>query len=459
MTKKIHIIGIGGTFMGNLALIAKQLGYEVVGTDHSIYSPMREQLQNYEILALDGYNPEYLETKPDLVIVGNSISRGNAIIENVINNRIPYLSGPDWLRNHLIPQKKVLAIAGTHGKTTTTAMAAHIFQYSGFDPGYLIGGVSNSAKQPAQFGKGDWFVLEADEYDSAFFDKRSKFLHYRPDILVIGNLEFDHADIFDTFNDIKKQFKYLLRTIPANGHVLINNDCEELNDLVKNDCWSNIVRYGSQESNAGWHAIARNKEHSIFDIYFESRHIFNMNWSIIGKHNMTNALAAIAACTLAGVNPKSACEAMKTFKLPKRRLERLNPGCPVALFDDFAHHPTAIQETISSLKAAYPNGKLISIVEPRSNTMKSGLHEKSLINVIKKSDISIIKDGGDLKWNPRSFTGKYEKSEIIVSDNDSEIAKIVKANAYPGDQIVLMSNGDLEKLKGLLTDYFNKQIN
>ena len=438
--------------MAGLALIAREQGYDIHGSDQAIYPPISTLLADQHIRVIEGYRPESILPGTDLCVIGNALSRGNALIEHVLGARIPYISGPGWLREHLIPHKRVLAVAGTHGKTTTSSIAAFIMDRCGYQPGFLIGGVPGNFPVSARAGTGEWFVVEADEYDSAFFDKRSKFLHYRPDVLILANLEFDHADIFDSLADIERQFQYLLRSVPPDGTILVNADHPGLAALVQRGCWSTVTYYGSREDQSGWQAKALSVDCRDFEVRKDSQTIASVSWRAIGHHNMLNALAAIAACDAAGVDPIRACACLRDFQLPKRRLERVNPDASIALFDDFAHHPTAIRETLNTLRLASPSGKLIAVIEPRSNTMKRGAQKQDLAQALSGSDIAVVRNRSDLNWDPRTLALHSDQTRLIVEDSVEEIAQTVSTLAQPGDQIVLMSNGSFDGLKDLLLD-------
>jgi len=446
----VHIAGIGGTFMAGLALVAREAGFEVSGCDQAVYPPMSDLLRAECIAIQEGYHPDSLTAPPDLCVIGNALSRGNPLIEHILAQRWPYTSGPQWLRETIIPRKRVLAVAGTHGKTTASSIAAFILDQCGHQPGFLIGGVPGNFSVSARLGQGKWFVIEADEYDTAFFDKRSKFLHYRPDVLVLGNLEFDHADIFDSLDDVEQQFEYLLRSVPSDGVILVNADHAGLSDLVRRGCWSQIVTYSCATASAFWRAVRLQADCRRFDVFFEDRYIATVDWPLIGPHNMANALGAIAACQAAGAEPVDACASLAAFRPPKRRLERINPSSSIALFDDFAHHPTAVRETLRALRASETKGGLIAILELRSNTMKRGVHRAELAQALSIADTAIIRRRNEFDWDPAELTQFTNGAKITVCDSIAEIVDTVCDLAKPGDRVVMMSNGSFDGLGDLL---------
>ena len=447
---RVHIAGIGGTFMTGLALLARERGLDVHGSDQAIYPPMSTLLSNERIAVTGGYEPDSLLPNTAMCIIGNALSRGNPLIEHILENRIPYTSGSSWLRESLIPTRRVLAVAGTHGKTTASSMAAFIMDCCGASPGFLIGGIPGNFPVSARLGESDWFVIEADEYDTAFFDKRSKFLHYRPDVLLIGNLEFDHADIFSSLEDIKKQFSHLLRSVPSNGIVVINSDELNLRDVLAQGCWSKVVEFSCQDESCEWFAQAVTEDASKFDVFQSGRLLGRVTWSLFGAHNMANALGAIASCSHAGVNPLEACRCLSDFELPKRRLERLNSQGSIALFDDFAHHPTAIKSTLKSIQAAAPGKRVIAVIDPRSNTMKLGSQQDLLSKALVHCDIAVIFRRPDLSWDPATLALHSPKTKLIVLDSVDAIRDAVVKEVRIGDQVVMMTNGNFGGLKNLL---------
>ena len=436
--------------MTGLALLARERGFDVHGSDQAIYPPMSTLLSTERIPVTGGYEPESLLPHTDMCVIGNALSRGNPLIEHILENRIPYTSGSSWLRESLIPSRKVLAVAGTHGKTTASSMAAFIMDCCGASPGFLIGGIPGNFPVSARLGERDWFVIEADEYDTAFFDKRSKFMHYRPDVLLMGNLEFDHADIFSSLEDIKRQFAHLLRSVPPNGSVVINSDDPNLRDVLEQGCWSKIVEFSRQDERCDWFVQALTEDASEFDVYQSGRLLGRVTWPLFGAHNMMNALGAIASCSEAGIKPLEACKCLSDFELPKRRLERLNSKGSITLFDDFAHHPTAIKNTLESIQAAAPGQRVIAVIEPRSNTMKLGSQQDLLSKALVHCDVAVIYRRPDLSWDPATLALHSPQTRLLALDSVDAIRDAVVKEARIGDQVVMMTNGNFDGLKDLL---------
>jgi UDP-N-acetylmuramate: L-alanyl-gamma-D-glutamyl-meso-diaminopimelate ligase len=368
----IHILGACGTFMGGVALLARRAGHRVSGSDQHAYPPMSTQLSAEGIELFEGYSPEHLDPEPDLVVIGNALSRGNPAVEYVLSNRIPYTSGPRWLGENYLRGKSVIAIAGTHGKTTTASILAWILEVAGEKPGFLIGGVPENFGYSARDG-GQYFVVEADEYDTAFFDKRAKFVHYRPDIAVLNNLEFDHADIYEDLKAIQKQFHHLVRTIPGNGTIISNGQDAKLESVLDQGCWSPLQRF-SMEEGSHWRVELLKPDGSELAFYLEDRLIGRLTWAHCGRHNAMNACAALAAAVAAGVSPQRAIEAMASFNGVKRRMELITESDDIRVYDDFAHHPTAIRLTLEGLRRSVGNARVLVALEPRSNTMRAGVH-------------------------------------------------------------------------------------
>ncbi len=434
----IHILGICGTFMGGLAVIARQMGYQVSGSDQNVYPPMSTQLLEQGIQLMEGYQAENLDIKPDLVIIGNALSRGNAEVEAVLNLNLPYVSGPQWLAEHVLQKKWVLGVAGTHGKTTTTSMLSWILEHQDFNPGFLIGGIPLNFGISARLGDSDFFVIEADEYDSAFFDKRSKFVHYRPRTAILNNLEFDHADIFPDLDAIKKQFHHLVRTVPGQG-LIISPECESnINDVLAMGCWSSLAKTSINE-NAIWNAQLIKADGSQFNVIFDKQEQGTVDWSLTGQHNVYNALSAIVAAKHVGILPIHAINALNQFKNVKRRMEVIATIDNVTLYDDFAHHPTAIQTTLDGLRKQVGQERIIVIVEPRSNTMRMGVHTQTLAESLHLSDLAIIYQPENMNWD-LSGLKKYVNNIEIFTSLDDIIAKL-KMEARYGGHFVLMSNG------------------
>ena len=450
----IHILGICGTFMGGLAVIARQLGYQVSGSDQNVYPPMSTQLQQQGIQLMDGYRAENLDGDPDLVIIGNALSRGNPEVEAVLNKGLNYVSGPQWLAEYVLQDKWVLGVAGTHGKTTTTSMLSWILEHQGFNPGFLIGGI------PLNFGisarlaggpenKSGFFVIEADEYDSAFFDKRSKFVHYRPRTAILNNLEFDHADIFPDLDAIKRQFHHLVRTIPGEG-LIISPECDaNINEVLSMGCWTPIAKT-SINANAEWNANLLKADGSQFSVLFENNEQGIVDWSLTGEHNVYNALSAIVAANHVGILPRDAIAALGQFINVKRRMEVIARINGVTLYDDFAHHPTAIATTLDGLRKQVGQERIIAIVEPRSNTMRLGVHTETLAKSLGNADLGIIYQPKNLDWDLSKLKNYADNIQICHSLDD--IIVKLKIEAQSGGHFVLMSNGSFGGIYQRLQD-------
>ncbi|MGD0958912.1 MAG: UDP-N-acetylmuramate:L-alanyl-gamma-D-glutamyl-meso-diaminopimelate ligase [Methylomonas sp.] len=434
----IHILGICGTFMGGLALIARELGYQVSGSDQHVYPPMSTQLEEQGIRLLNGYKAENLDCRPDLVVIGNALSRGNPEVEAVLNRGLPYISGPQWLAEHVLQDRWVLAIAGTHGKTTTTSLLSWIMDYNGFKPGFLIGGIPLNFGISARLGESDFFIIEADEYDCAFFDKRSKFVHYRPRTVILNNLEYDHADIFENLDAIKKQFHYLLRTIPGEGLVIMPDNDPNLADVINMGCWTPVVKTAI-DTEADWRAHLLKPDASRFTIGSNELIHGCVDWSLTGRHNVYNALSAVAAARHIGILPEDAIKALPGFRNVKRRMEVIVSRNGVTVYDDFAHHPTAIKTTLDGLRKQVGAEKIIAVVEPRSNTMRLGVHTRSLAESLAEADQAIVYQPDNLGWDLSRLLQHADNLEIIT-DLDAIIDRI-KAEAGGACHVLLMSNG------------------
>jgi UDP-N-acetylmuramate: L-alanyl-gamma-D-glutamyl-meso-diaminopimelate ligase len=448
----IHILGICGTFMGGIAVLAKQAGHRVTGCDANVYPPMSTQLESQGIELIEGFDPTQTKLNPDIYVIGNVVSRGNPLMEEILNLGLPYISGPQWLAEKVLQGKWVLAIAGTHGKTTTSSMLAWVLEYAGLAPGFLIGGVPENfgvsarlPQTPKQDSKSTspFFVIEADEYDTAFFDKRSKFVHYRPRTAVLNNLEFDHADIFDDLAAIQKQFHHLVRTVPQQGLIVIN-DQNSLDAVLAKGCWSAVEKFSGEKTDdsAAWQFKNLDAE-GRFDIFFKGERQGNLSWDLLGEHNRMNALAVIAAARHVGVAPCIAIEALAEFKNVKRRMETKGVVNNITVYDDFAHHPTAIETTVAGLKAkldaAYSDGKIIAVLEPRSNTMKLGVMKNALPASLKDADL-VFCYGADLGWDiAQALKPIVNKTQTF---NDLEkLVQVIAKTAKSGDHILVMSNG------------------
>lgn len=448
----IHILGICGTFMGSLALLAKELGYEVSGSDANVYPPMSTQLREAGIKLSEGYKAEHLQPAPDVVVIGNAMSRGNPAIEHVLNERLPYMSGPQWLAQHVLQGRTVLAVAGTHGKTTTTSMLAWILEVAGKQPGFLIGGVPHNFSASARLGKGDCFVIEADEYDTAFFDKRSKFVHYLPTVAILNNLEFDHADIFSDVGAIQKQFHHLVRTVPANGLIIAPADDDYLTQTLAMGCWTPVQKTACEKNNeALWHVEALSEDGSEFTVYFENKNQARVQWALTGKHSVMNALAAIAAANAVGVTPAQSVAALNTFKSVKRRMEVVGNVNDITVYDDFAHHPTAIATTLQGLRARVKNKRIIAIIEPRSNTMKLGTHRDALANSCADADEVCWYQPANLGWDLQPVVALSPipaQTFPTVADIIKHVINVAKSD----DHIVIMSNGGFDGIHQKLVE-------
>jgi UDP-N-acetylmuramate: L-alanyl-gamma-D-glutamyl-meso-diaminopimelate ligase len=434
----IHILGICGTFMGGLALIARELGYTVSGSDQNVYPPMSTQLEQQGIQLMNGYQPENLDCQPDLVVIGNALSRGNPEVEAVLNRGLRYTSGPQWLAEHVLQDRWVLAVAGTHGKTTTTSMLSWILDSNGFKPGFLIGGIPLNFGLSARLGESDFFVIEADEYDCAFFDKRSKFVHYRPRTAILNNLEYDHADIFENLDAIKKQFHHLLRTVPGEGLVIAPACEQHVSEVIDMGCWTPLQKTGIDEA-ADWQAQLQKTDGSRFAVLFNGQLQGEVNWTLTGRHNVFNALSAIAAARHIGILPKDAIESLHSFRNVKRRMELIIRHQGLSIYDDFAHHPTAIKTTLDGLRQQVGREKILAIVEPRSNTMRLGVHTRSLAESLAEADQAIIYQPDNLGWDLSQLL-QYADN-IVICNNLDAIVETIKAEAEKNSHVVLMSNG------------------
>ena len=444
----IHIIGIGGTFMGSLAALAKEAGFKVTGCDHKMYPPMSTQLEALGIHAIEGFDAEQLDDNPaDIFVIGNVAKRTMPVVEEILNRKLPYISGPQWLAENILQSATVLAVAGTHGKTTTASMLAWILEYAGLKPGFLIGGVPQNFTLSARLPKGDkkLFVIEADEYDTAFFDKRSKFVHYHPTVAVLNNLEFDHADIFPDLAAIETQFHHLIRTVPANGQVVANNLSGSLKRVLDKGCWTPVQYF---DDNNALHC-ADNADGS-FDIFSGSLKIGEIKWELTGRHNQANALAAMAAAQFVGVSIEKSCEALSQFKSVKRRMELKGTVNGVAVYDDFAHHPTAIATVLDGIKRSKQSGRIIAVLEPRSNTMKIGTLKEQIAPSLALADKVFCYAGG-IDWNVQAALQPLgDKAQVF--ENFEEMLHTIIQNAQSGDDIVVMSNGGFQGIHGKLLD-------
>ncbi|MDO6825374.1 UDP-N-acetylmuramate:L-alanyl-gamma-D-glutamyl-meso-diaminopimelate ligase [Marinobacter sp. 1_MG-2023] len=453
----IHILGICGTFMGSLAVLARELGHTVTGSDQGVYPPMSTQLEAQGISLMEGFNKDHLEPRPDLVLIGNAMSRGNPEVEAVLNRNIDYMSGPEWLSREVLRHRWVLAVAGTHGKTTTTAMLLWILEQAGLAPGYLVGGVPKDFPVSASLGKSDFFVIEADEYDSAFFDKRSKFVHYRPHTLILNNLEFDHADIFDNVEAIERQFHHLVRTVPSQGLIIRPSLDAHLDKALAMGCWSPVqdTAIGSEiAGSADWRAELLSEDGSRFMVIHHEQPVAVVKWGQAGMHNVRNALAAIAAAKHVGVTPDHAVAALCRFSGVKRRMELLADIGGIRVYDDFAHHPTAIATTLEGLRNQVGDEPVVALIEPRSNTMKQGVHQHTLLPSAALADRVYWANLNNMDWLPELVSAwQTENPESgqhsVESSVEALIERVVKELPSPC-QIVIMSNGGFGGIHGKL---------
>ncbi len=441
----VHILGICGTFMGGIALLARANGHKVTGQDLNVYPPMSSQLEEQGIELIQGYKSDDLKSvEPDIVVIGNALSRGNEAVEYVLEQNIPYTSGAQWLAENILQQRWVLAVAGTHGKTTTSSMLAWILEYAGLKPGFLIGGVPENFGVSARNGALPFFVVEADEYDTAFFDKRSKFVHYHPRTCILNNLEFDHADIFEDLNAIKKQFHHLIRTVPGNGLIIYPYNDSNLKDVLDMGCWSHtekLLNNNLPDAEQGWSVELLTDDGSEFEVYFNDILHGTVSWELLGQHNVHNAVMAIAAARHAGVPVKYAIDALARFKNVKRRMEVKGKVNNITVYDDFAHHPTAIASTIDGLKKHIKiNERIIAVLEPRSNTMKMQVHNKTLPGSLVNADKVFF-------YLPDDYATKFDDTLELLAEkglaynNLDDMIDSILLTVQSGDHLLVMSNG------------------
>ncbi len=450
MKKHLHVIGICGTFMGNLALMARELGYHVTGSDLNPYPPMSDMLANEGVEVYTRYHSDNLVSKPDIVAVGNTISRSNPEVDAMLDQGLFYTSGPQWLFENVLLGRQVVVVAGTHGKTTTTSMIAWILEYAGLNPGYLIGGVAQNLSFASRVGEGEWFVIEGDEYDTAYFDKRSKFIHYRPRYTTLLNLEFDHADIFSSIEDIERQFEYFIRTLPSSGRIIANHDEGRLQETIRRSAVAPIIQFSeSGNRDADWYVDSQSEDYLVAKIHSREYGSFELDWEIPGRHNTANALAAIATTSHIGVNIEIALEALRQFKPVKRRLELLAEIKNIRVYDDFAHHPTAIQSSIEAVRKLKPDSRLIAVFEPRSNTMRMGVHGDRLFQAFRQAEMTMMYRSPSVEWETGDAGG------LLFFDEFDSIAALLKNlvdYVHPGDTILFMSNGGFDNLQGQLIE-------
>ena len=473
---RLHVLGICGTFMGGIAALARELGHEVTGSDANVYPPMSDQLRALGITLMEGYAAGHLQPAPDLVIVGNALSRGNPAVEYMLDARLPYISGPQWLGENVLRDRTVLAVAGTHGKTTTTSLLAHLLESAGVNPGFLVGGVPGNFGVSArsgetaqvfpssgpsghhgvlghgrqiypQAGEGNSvqpsspFVIEADEYDTAFFDKRSKFVHYRPTVAILNNLEYDHADIFPDVAAIQRQFHHLVRIVPGNGKLIVNAEDERLREVLAKGCWTPVETFGIETGD--WRARLLEADGSAFEVMRSGERIGEVRWNLLGRHNVMNALAALAAANAAGVDARTLLPAFAGFANVKRRMELVGEANGVRVYDDFAHHPTAIATTLAGLRAKVGSARILVGMEPRSNSMRAGAHATELAPSLRDADAVVFLRRPELKWDAQQVTDALAGRGRTAADVVALLAAL-RGQARAGDHVVFMSNGGFE---------------
>jgi UDP-N-acetylmuramate: L-alanyl-gamma-D-glutamyl-meso-diaminopimelate ligase len=450
----IHILGICGTFMAGLASLAKSKGFKVTGCDQNVYPPMSTQLEEEGIKIIEGFDSSQTKLKPDIYIIGNVVKRGTPLMESILNNNLSFMSGPQWLYENILHEKWVIAVAGTHGKTSTTAMVAWILEFCGLNPSYLIGGIPKNLKTSSRLindKNSNFFIIEADEYDTAFFDKRSKFVHYYPRTLIMNNLEFDHADIFENLNHIKKHFHHLIRIVPEKGKIISNAQSNALNEVIKLGVWSDLEYFNDID---GW-SYQWQDESSSLNIFYQNKKEGTLTWECIGDHNASNALAAIAATHHIGIPAAKSIKALTTFKGVKRRLEKIGEFKDnIKIYDDFAHHPSAIKSTLDGMRQVLKEGRIIVVFEPRSNTMKLGEMKKELQDSLSSADI-VYCFASNLDWDPNELFKNNQK--IKVSDSTQWILSSIIKEKKPNDQIVFMSNGSFSGIQNKCLDLFKDE--
>ncbi len=438
----LHILGICGTFMGGIAALARAAGHRVTGSDRNVYPPMSTQLAALGIDVIEGYEPDQLKLEPDVFVVGNVMSRGNALVEALLASGRPYESGPEWLARNVLQGRWVLAVAGTHGKTTTSSLLAWILEHAGLAPGFLVGGVPLDFGMSARFGAGRHFVVEADEYDTAFFDKRAKFVHYRPRTVILNNLEHDHADIYPDVASIQRQFHLLLRTVPGNGLLAVNATDDHLAQVLEMGCWTPVERFAvDPQVPADWRVVADPASgYARFDLVRGDRLVGSVEWNTVGRHNAENALAAVVAACHAGVEESVAIEALRRFGGVRRRLEVRGTVGGVIVYDDFAHHPTAITTTLEGVRRKAGQGRVIAVLEPRSNTMKLGTHKAALAESLRAADRVFIYQSPEVRWDVTEAMQPLGSLAVVHADL-AELIQALVGEAHAGDHLVLMSNG------------------
>lgn len=446
---RLHILGIAGTFMGGVAALAREAGHHVEGSDQAVYPPMSTQLETLGITLRQGYSADSISSDVDEVVIGNALSRGNPAVEAVLDTGRRYISGAQWLSEQVLPGRDTLAVAGTHGKTTTTTILAFLLQAAGRDPGFLIGGVAEDFGVSARVGSGREFVVEADEYDTAFFDKRSKFVHYRPLVAILNNIEYDHADIFPDVAAIQRQFHHLVRTVPARGRLIVNGEDRHLAEVLAMGCWTPVERFGldSDASVGGkpfdWSARLLAADGSAFVLVHDGNDVGEVHWPLLGRHNVMNALAALAACHAVAVDVATLLPALARFQSVKRRMEVLGHVQGVTVYDDFAHHPTAIATTLAGLRAKVGDARIVVAMEPRSNSMRLGAHAQALAPSLQAADVVVFLHRPELAWDGAAVVAALHGEGHAVPDADTLIGRLREV-VRPGDHVVFMSNGGFD---------------
>ncbi len=439
----IHILGVGGTFMAGIATLAKAKGHKVTGSDNKVYPPMSDILGKLGIKVTEGYDVKIFDDRPDLVVIGNALSRGNLSVEYVLNNRIPYVSGPEWLKINILQERFVIAIAGTHGKTTVSSLVAWLFESAGLKPGFLIGGVPENFGVSARLGQSDYFIIEADEYDTAFFDKRSKFIHYQPNLLIINNLEYDHADIFDSLQDIIRQFHHLIRTMSAESVILFPSGHSEIEQLMKLGCWSKTETFGLKQSDT-WVVDFNELSEKKITLTNKDGSVFKIPTPLLGLHNAWNVTAAVGALALVAKNLQPIINQLPLFTNASRRLQLIGTPNGIRIYDDFAHHPSAIASSLTAIKSYVKTKKLIAVLELRSNTMVMGVHKTALAAALESADLVIVLKPNGLGWDLAEALKTL--SYVVILEKPEAIVQKVADVAKKGDSVIVMSNGASENL-------------
>jgi UDP-N-acetylmuramate: L-alanyl-gamma-D-glutamyl-meso-diaminopimelate ligase len=443
---KLHILGIAGTFMGGVAALARELGHDVEGSDQAVYPPMSTQLERLGIALRQGYSPDNISADCDAIVVGNALSRGNAAVEQVLDDGRAYTSGAQWLAENVLPGRDTLAVAGTHGKTTTTTILTYLLQAAGREPGFLVGGVAEDFGVSARVGKGREFVVEADEYDTAFFDKRSKFVHYRPLVAILNNLEYDHADIFPDVAAIQRQFHHLVRTVPRRGRLIVNGEDARLAEVLAMGCWTPVERFGLDAGDGltfDWSARLLEDDGSAFVVLHDGGEVGEVHWPLLGRHNVMNALAALAAAHAVGVDIAAVLPALRGFRSVKRRMEVIGVHGDITVYDDFAHHPTAIATTLAGLRARVGDARIVVAMEPRSNSMRLGAHADALAPSLDGADVVVFLQRPELAWDAGKVVACLRGEGVAVADADALIAAL-REHVRAGDHVVFMSNGGFD---------------